>query len=85
MIEGQITPRTRAIIINTPNNPSGAVLNPADFQAILRLAHKRGIYVICRRMLRLPEFYAAAFFGWFRYGREASTWSSSAHFQRPMP
>jgi aspartate aminotransferase len=46
MIERQITPRTRAIIINTPNNPSGAVLAPADFSAILRLAHKRGIYVI---------------------------------------
>src|SRR5712672_351110 len=46
MIERQITPRTRAIIINTPNNPSGAVLAPADFVAILRLAHKRGIYVI---------------------------------------
>ena len=46
MIEQQITPRTRAIIINTPNNPSGAVLAPADFAAILRLAHKRGIYVI---------------------------------------
>src|SRR6476469_5981152 len=46
MIERQITPRTRAIIINTPNNPSGAVLDPADFSAILRLAHKRGIYVI---------------------------------------
>ena len=46
MIERQITPRTRAIIINTPNNPSGAVLAPADFSAILRLAHQRGIYVI---------------------------------------
>jgi aspartate aminotransferase len=46
MIERQITPRTRAIIINTPNNPSGAVLNPADFSAILRMAHQRGIYVI---------------------------------------
>jgi aspartate aminotransferase len=46
MIERQITPRTRAIIINTPNNPSGAVLAPADFAAILRLAHQRGIYVI---------------------------------------
>src|SRR5262249_49846026 len=29
-----------------PNNPSGAVLDPEDFTAILRLAHKRGIYVI---------------------------------------
>jgi aspartate aminotransferase len=46
MIERQITPRTRAIIINTPNNPSGAVMDPMDFTAILRLAHKRGIYVI---------------------------------------
>src|SRR5262249_46508063 len=46
MIERHITPRTRAIIINTPNNPSGAVLDPADFTAIVRLAHKRGIYVI---------------------------------------
>src|SRR5260221_7117367 len=43
MIERQITPRTRAIIINTPNNPSGAVLDPADFTAILRLAHKRRV------------------------------------------
>ena len=46
MIERQITPRTRAIIINSPNNPSGAVMDPVDFTAILRLAHKRGIYVI---------------------------------------
>ena len=46
MIERRITPRTRAIIINSPNNPSGAVLDPVDFTAIARLAHKRGIYLI---------------------------------------
>jgi aspartate aminotransferase len=46
MIEQQITPHTRAIILNSPNNPSGAVLEPGDFAAILRLAHRRGIYVI---------------------------------------
>jgi aspartate aminotransferase len=46
MIERKITPRTRAMIINSPNNPSGAVLTPEDFTAILRMAHKRGIYVI---------------------------------------
>src|SRR5260221_5845628 len=46
MIERQITPRTSSIIINSPNNPSGGVLDPADFSAILRLAHPRGIYVI---------------------------------------
>lgn len=46
MIERQVTPRTRAIIINSPNNPSGAVIDPEDFRAILRMAHQRGIYVI---------------------------------------
>ncbi len=46
MVEQSITPRTRAIIVNSPNNPSGAVLSPADFSAIVRLAHKRGIFVI---------------------------------------
>lgn len=46
MIERCITPRTRAIILNSPNNPSGAVFDLEDFTAILKLAHKRGIYVI---------------------------------------
>jgi aspartate aminotransferase len=46
MIERQITSRTRAMIINSPNNPSGAVITPEDYTAILKLAHKRGIYVV---------------------------------------
>jgi aspartate aminotransferase len=46
MIERSITPRTRAMILNSPNNPSGAVLSPEEYAAILRLAHKHGIYVI---------------------------------------
>src|SRR5262245_10436397 len=46
IIERKITPRTRAMILNSPNNPSGAIMSPEDFTAIVRLAHKRGIYVI---------------------------------------
>jgi aspartate aminotransferase len=46
MIEAAITPRTKAIILNTPSNPSGAVVSPADLEAIVRLAHARGIYVL---------------------------------------
>ena len=46
MIEAAITPRTKAIILNTPSNPSGAVVSPADLEAIVRLAHKREIYVL---------------------------------------
>ncbi|HYA96387.1 MAG TPA: pyridoxal phosphate-dependent aminotransferase [Terriglobales bacterium] len=46
MIERAITPRTRLIILNSPSNPSGAVMSPDDMTAIVRLAHQRGIYVI---------------------------------------
>ena len=46
MIEAAITPRTKCIILNTPSNPSGAVVSGADLEAIVRLAHARGIYVL---------------------------------------
>jgi aspartate aminotransferase len=46
MIEAAITPKTKAIILNTPSNPSGAVVSAADLEAIVRLAHARGIYVL---------------------------------------
>ena len=46
MIERAITPRTKLIILNSPSNPSGAVMSPEDMTAIVRLAHRRGIYVI---------------------------------------
>jgi aspartate aminotransferase len=46
MIERAITPRTKAIILNSPSNPSGAVMSAADMDAIVALAHDQGIYVI---------------------------------------
>jgi aspartate aminotransferase len=45
-VEALITPRTKAIILNSPSNPAGSVVAPADLEAIVRLAHERGIYVI---------------------------------------
>ncbi len=46
MVEAAITPRTKAIVINTPSNPSGAVMSAADLEAIVRMAHNRGIYLL---------------------------------------
>jgi aspartate aminotransferase len=46
MIEAAITPKTKAIILNFPSNPSGAVIPAEDMHAIVRLAHKLGIYVL---------------------------------------
>jgi aspartate aminotransferase len=46
MIEKAITPRTRIILLNSPNNPSGVVIAPEDLTAIVKLAAARGIYVM---------------------------------------
>jgi aspartate aminotransferase len=46
MIEAAITPKTKAIILNTPSNPSGAVVAPEGLESIVRLAHKNGIFVL---------------------------------------
>lgn len=41
-----ITPRTKLIILNSPCNPSGRVIPPAEFQRIMELLAERDIYVI---------------------------------------
>src|SRR5216110_162354 len=46
MVEDAVTPRTKAIILNSPNNPSGGVMTPDDLRSIVEFAHQRGIFVI---------------------------------------
>jgi len=46
MIERLVTPRTKLIILNSPSNPSGAVMSPEDLTAVVRFASERGIWVI---------------------------------------
>lgn len=45
-IERAVTPRTKAILINSPNNPSGAVYPMADFQKIARLADDHNLLIV---------------------------------------
>lgn len=45
-VERAITPRTKLIILNSPCNPSGRVIAPAEFRRIMELLSDRGIYVI---------------------------------------
>ena len=46
MIDRLVTPRTKLIILNSPCNPSGAVMSPEDMTEVVRLAHERGIWVM---------------------------------------
>ena len=46
MIEKHLTDRTRLIMINSPSNPSGAVVERGEFEKILKLAADRGVYLM---------------------------------------
>ena len=41
-----VTPKTRMIIVNSPQNPTGSVLSEADLEAIAEVALKNDIYVL---------------------------------------
>jgi aminotransferase len=45
-VERRITPRTRAIMVVTPNNPSGAVYGPDALERVARIAEQHGLFVI---------------------------------------
>ena len=41
-----VTPRTKIVVVNSPNNPSGAVVERAEFEKILALASSRGFLLL---------------------------------------
>jgi len=45
-VEARITPRTRVLIINSPHNPTGAVLSEAELRGIAEVAYRHGLVVI---------------------------------------
>jgi aspartate aminotransferase len=45
-IERALTPRTKLILLNSPANPSGAVLAPELFAAIAQLCRRRGLWLL---------------------------------------
>jgi aspartate aminotransferase len=45
-VERAATPATRGVIVNTPNNPTGAVMEPKEIEAIVRLSARNGWVVL---------------------------------------
>lgn len=45
-VAARITPRARVLLLNTPHNPTGAVLRPADLAALGDLACKHDLWVL---------------------------------------
>ncbi len=63
-LEGELLqPDTKLIVVNTPHNPSGAMLSDDELDRIYALAESRGAYVLCDeayRWLDLPNGEALA-------------------------
>ena len=47
-----ITPRTKALVLNSPNNPTGAVYTEASLAAVCRAVGDRPIFILCDDVYR---------------------------------
>ncbi len=68
MIEPHLSAATRMVLINSPSNPSGAVLDREEFERIYRLTSRRGIWLLtdecyCRFLYRGEPFSIASLAG----------------------
>jgi aspartate/methionine/tyrosine aminotransferase len=45
-LEEFVTPRTRAIVINTPHNPTGRIYSAAELEYLLELARRRDLWIL---------------------------------------
>lgn len=75
LVEQSINENTRAIIINSPHNPTGSILSPSDLSRLQALVEKYNLYVISdevyeymtfdgvghESVLRYPELFKRSF------------------------
>ncbi len=74
-VKNAINPRTRAIIINSPHNPTGSVLSPDDMENLSRVLNGTNIFIVSdevyehlifdhiphQSILRYPDLYERSF------------------------
>jgi aspartate/methionine/tyrosine aminotransferase len=54
-----IRSNTKAIVVNTPHNPTGSLMKPEDFRETNRIAQERGVFVFSDEVYRESEYDAA--------------------------
>jgi aspartate/methionine/tyrosine aminotransferase len=55
-LKDSLTDHTRMLVINFPHNPTGYILSSREFDSVIDLAHKRGLYLFSDEMYRLLEY-----------------------------
>lgn len=75
LVKQKITTRTKLIMLNTPHNPTGALLSTNDIIALQNIVKNTGIFILCdevyehlifdgkkhESMLRYPDLYERSF------------------------
>lgn len=56
-LESLVRPNTKVIILNSPNNPTGALISCQDLDKIIEIARKGDIYILCDEVYR-PLFHS---------------------------
>lgn len=51
-LQAAITPRSRALLLNSPSNPTGAVIDPDELERIARVASEHDLWVISDEVYR---------------------------------
>lgn len=66
MLEQAVTDKTKAIILNSPNNPTGCVLNKQSLENVYNAVRDKNIFVICddvyRRLIYTQDYESFASF-----------------------
>lgn len=52
VVESRITPRTRAVLICNPNNPTGTVLDRTELERLAALCGRRGLFLLADEVYR---------------------------------
>ena len=51
-LKSLVTPKTKMICINNPNNPTGALMSSGELKAIVKIAENAGAYLLCDEVYR---------------------------------
>lgn len=51
-LENLVTDKTQLIVVNFPHNPTGFLPTPDEFQTLIEIARKHGVWLFCDEMYR---------------------------------
>lgn len=54
-VRDRVRPNTKLIAINFPNNPTGGLLSPAEFDELIKICREHGLWLLSDEVYRLIE------------------------------